>query len=215
LIPPSAFIAPPSLAVSRIFPSLAVVSLGLFLAAVVMGLLIGDLYEKPPSDATFFWRRVHMLTGTSVALAVVLVHSIAVTYFIGTSRWCKEVTETYQLDPAMLRESTRLKRRTFPWCILGMATVIGVAALGPASDPGTGGAHTAWWATVHYPAAFAGLALIAWTYFRAWLNIVANQSVIQQIVDRVGEIRKARGLDTETGATDGGTTGETTTNLAK
>ena len=39
-----------------------------------------------------------MLTGTSAALAVVFVHSIAVTYFIGTSRWCKEVTETYQLD---------------------------------------------------------------------------------------------------------------------
>ena len=186
-------------------------SLGLYLATIVMGLSIGDLYEKPPSEATIRWRGIHMLTGTSAALAVVFVHSIAVTYFIGTSRWCKEVTETYQLDTSMLRESTRLKRKTFPWCLLGMLTVIVVAALGPASDPGSGGANTAWWATVHYPAAFAGLAAITWTYYRAWLNIVANQSVIQQIVDQVAKIRQARGLDTESAPS----TPDSSANLAK
>ena len=138
-----------------------------------------------------------MLTGTSAALAVVFVHSIAVTYFVGTSRWCKEVTETYQLDPQMLRQSTQLKRKTFPWCVMGMLAIVGVAALGAASDPGTGGANTADWANIHLGGAFLGLAFIAWTYFQAWLNIVANQSVIQKIVDAVAEIRQQRGLDTE------------------
>jgi hypothetical protein len=138
-----------------------------------------------------------MLTGTSAALAVVLVHSIGITYFVGTSRWCKEVTETYQLDPQMLRESTRLKRRTFPWSLLGMLGVVGVAALGAASDPGTGRADTAWWADIHYAAALGGIAVIAWTYYRAWLEIVANQAVIEQIVEAVAVIRRERGLETE------------------
>lgn len=172
-------------------------SLGLFFVAIVIGLSIGDLYEIPPSESTFRWRGIHMLTGTSAALAVVFVHSIAITYFVGTSRWCKEVTETYRLDPDPLRQSDRLKRRTFPWCVVGMLSVVGVAALGAASDPGTGGKQTAEWATIHLGGAFLGLAFIAWTYYRAWLNIVANQGVIKQIVDAVAVIRRERGLDTE------------------
>jgi hypothetical protein len=179
---------------TRIFPTLAATSLGLFLVAVVLGLCIGDLYHDIDST-TFKLRGIHMLTGTAAALAVVFVHSIAVTYFIGTSRWCKEVTETYQLEPDSLRRSTQLKRKTFPWSVLGMLTVVVVGALGAASDPGTGRPDTASWAGVHQIAAFTGLALIAWTYYRAWLNIVSNQAVIQGIVDAVAQIRQARGLD--------------------
>ena len=173
-------------------------SLGLFLVTIVLGLLIGDLYEIPPSETTFRWRSIHMLTGISAALAVVFVHSIGITYFVGTSRWCKEVTETYKLDPEPLRRSAQLKRRTFPWSVMGMMSVLGVAALGAASDPGTGGKQTAEWATIHLGGAFLGLVFIAWTYYRAWLNIVANQGVIKQIVDAVAVIRRERGLDTET-----------------
>lgn len=179
---------------TRIFPTLASLSLGLYLAAVVMGLSIGDLYNNP-SQATLSWRGVHMLTGTAAALAVVFVHSIAVTYFVGTSRWCKEVTETYQLDPAPLRRSAVLKRRTFPWCVAGMLTVVAVGALGAASDPGTGRPNTADMTSVHLMTAFGGLAFVAWTYFQAWQNIFANQSVIREIVCMVQQIRRERGLD--------------------
>jgi len=181
---------------SRIFPSLASLSLGLFLAAVIMGLSLGDIYEIPPSETTQLWKGVHMLTGTAAALAVVFVHCIGITYFIGTSRWCKEVTDTYQLDPTFLRTSTHLKRKTFPWALIGMFAVIAVAAMGAASDPGTGRSDTASWAQIHLAAAFLGLAMIAWTYYRAWINIVENQVVIQKIVDAVAVIRKERGLET-------------------
>lgn len=136
-----------------------------------------------------------MLVGTAAALAVVLVESIAVTYFVGTSRWCKEVTETYRLAPDNLAESTRLKRRTFPLCVVGMLTVVGVAALGAASDPGTGRPDTASMASVHLAAALGGVALVAWTYYRVWLNIAENQLVIERIVAEVGRIRAERGLD--------------------
>ena len=179
---------------TRIFTTLSLLSLGLFLAAVVLGLSIGDLYHDL-DEATFQMRRVHMLTGVAAALAVVLVHSIVVTYFVGTSRWCKEVTETYRLDPGPLARSNRLKRRTFPWCVLGMLTIVVVGALGAASDPGTGRANTEAMASVHLAAAFAGLALVGWTYWRAWLNILDNQTVIQEIVDAVGQIRRERKLD--------------------
>ena len=179
---------------TRIFPTLASLSLGLYLASIVVGLSIGDLYDYP-DQATLRWRGVHMLTGTSAALAVVFVLSIAVTYFVGTSRWCKEVTETYRLDVAPLCQSNLLKRRTFPLCVLGMLTVVTVGALGAASDPGTGRPNTADMADVHFIAALTGLAVLCWCYYRIWLNMAANQVVIQQIVAQVGRIRRERGLD--------------------
>lgn len=185
---------------TRIFTTLAFLSLGLFLAAIVLGLSIGDLYDRSDMEVwqtTLNIRGVHMLTGTASALAVVLVHSVVVTYFVGTSRWCKEVTETYALDSQSLVKSTLLKRKTFPWCVMGMLTVVGVGALGAASDPGTGREGTAMMANYHLAAAFAGLAFVGWTYFRAWSNIVDNQLVIEDIVEQVRQIRKARGLDTE------------------
>ena len=180
---------------TRIFPMLASLSLMLMAVALVLGFSIGDLYADPPTAETFVWRGRHMLTGVAAALAVVLVESIAVTYFIGTSRWVKEVTETYRLPPADLVESTRLKRRAFPWCVIGMLTVVGVGALGAASDPGTGRPNTESMASVHQIAALAGLCLVAWTYYRVWLNIAANQDVIARIVAQVGRIRLERGLD--------------------
>jgi hypothetical protein len=180
---------------TRILPTLASFSLMLFAAAIVMGLTIGDLYASPLAEATLQWRTRHMLTGIAAALAVTFVECIVVTYFVGTGRWCKEVTETYQLPPADLAESNRLKRRTFPLALLGMLTVVGVSALGAASDPGTGRQGTADMATWHLAAAFAGFCIVAWTYFRAWLNVAQQQAVITRIVEQVGRIRAEMGLD--------------------
>ncbi|MBA3484620.1 MAG: hypothetical protein H0T51_22680 [Pirellulales bacterium] len=50
-------------------------------------------------------------------------------------------------------------------------------------------------ASVHQIAALVGLCVIAWTYYRAWLNIAANQEVIARIVAQVQQIRTERGLD--------------------
>ena len=52
---------------TRIFPTLASLSLMLFVGAVVMGLSIGDLYDNP-SESTLAWRGRHMLLGTAAAL---------------------------------------------------------------------------------------------------------------------------------------------------
>jgi hypothetical protein len=187
---------------TRMLPTLASLSLMLYAASIVLGLTIGDLYADPPTAAAIAWRGRHLLTGVAAALAVVFVECIVLTYFIGTSRWCKEVTETYGLPIADLVESTRLKRRTFPLCLAGMLTVIGVGALGAASDPGTGRPHTADSAYIHLGAALAGFCVVGWTYYQAWLNVALNQQVIERIVAQVHRIRESRGLDSleETGA---------------
>jgi hypothetical protein len=181
---------------TRMLPTLASLSLMLFASALVLGLSIGDLYADPPTEATLAWRTRHMLTGVAAALAVVFVESIVVTYFIGTSRWCKEVTETYDLPRDDLAESTRLKRRTFPLAVVGMFAVIGVSSLGAASDPGgVFEREAAGWANSHLIAALVGFCVVAWTYYAAWLNIAANQAVIERIVAQVQRIRQERGLD--------------------
>ncbi len=186
---------------TRILFSLASFSLILMSAAMLLGLSVGDLYDQP-SEQTLRWATAHRLTGIAAALAVVLVESVIVTYFIGTSRWCKEVVETYQLDPGLANASIALKRRTFPWTVLGMLTVVGIGALGAAGDPATGRLGTQPWAQVHLVAATVGLCFIAWTYVVAWNHIGANHAVIDRIVDEVAQIRRQRGLDTPTDASN-------------
>ena len=188
---------------NRILLTLASLSLLLVGAALVIGLLIGDLYHDP-TEATLRQATVHRLTGTAAALGVVFVESVIATYFIGTGRWCKEVVETYKLDLAPVRASSRLKRRAFAWSLLGMLAIIGVASLGAAADPATGRVDRATgqlvtqaWREYHLVGAFCGLAFVAWTYVAAWNLVCANQRIIDGIAAQVAHIRRERGLDEE------------------
>jgi hypothetical protein len=186
---------------TRILVTLASFSIILMLTALALGLFIGDLYAPRPSEETLNWATVHRLTGIAAALAVVFVESVVVTYFIGTSRWCKEVVETYDLDRSIVAESNRLKRRTFLWALSGMLAVIGIIALGGAADPATGRHNTAAWAQWHLVGAIAGVLFIAWTYVAAWNNIFANHAIIERIVSEVARIRGERGLTNRVPAT--------------
>ena len=163
-------------------------------ATLIVGLSIGDLHTEH-TEEMLRWATVHRLAGVATALAVVLVNSIVVTYFIGTSRWCKEVCETYGLDVSLIRRSTRLKRRTFPWAVMGMLAVVGVIALGGAADPATGMPHTRDWVTPHLLGAMTGLLFIAWAFFVEWKYIEANHVVIADVLAEVRRIRLERGLE--------------------
>jgi hypothetical protein len=182
---------------TRILITLATLSIVLLLASAVIGYSMGDLYARPRPDSTQTWWRWHFLLGLAAALVVVLVESIVVTYFIGTSRWCKEVADTYRLDHAPVRDSNRLKRRTFPWALAGMLTVVGIIALGAAGDPATGRPNTQTWADRHLIGTFLGVPLIAWTYVVARNNVLANHAIIERLVAEVSRIRRARGLDAD------------------
>lgn len=178
---------------TRIFFTLAVFSLVLMVAALTLGLWMGDLYAEPARSASP-QATVHRLTGVGAALAVVLVNSIVVTYFIGTSRWCKEVVQTYGLDASFIQQSTQLKRRTFPWALLSMLVVVGVSALGAASDPMANLEVGRQMGTFHLFAALAGVAFIGWSYLCQWNNIYSNYVLISEIMREVQRVRGERGL---------------------
>jgi len=178
---------------TRIFLTLSSLSLALLIIALVQGFSIGNLYERPePSAETLRAATFHRLIGIAAALAVVFVESIVVTYFIGTSRWCKEVVETYQLGPEAVAESNRLKRRTFPWALAGMLAVVVVIALGGAADPATLRPNTQDWASWHRVGALVGIVFVAWTYWVSWNNIAANHAIIERVMAGVERFRRER-----------------------
>jgi hypothetical protein len=181
----------------RIFSTLAFLSLALLFAALVMGLSMGDLNAQPaPTLETLRWATWHRLTGLAAALGVVFVECIVITYFIGTSRWCKEVVETYRLNRSAIAESNRLKRKTFPWALLGMLAVVVVVALGGAADTTlTLQADSGGWAEWHLIGAFLAIGIVGWTYVMAWINIMAIYVVIEQTGAEVARIRREKGLD--------------------
>jgi hypothetical protein len=162
---------------------------------MVIGLSMGDL-DAQSTPETLQRATWHRLTGLAAALGVVFVQSIVVTYFIGVSRWCREVVETYRLNVAAVAESNRLKRKTFPWALSGMLAVVVVIALGGAADTtATLHADSHGWAGWHLIAAFLGIVFVAWTYVIEWISIVAMYVVIEQTGAEVARIRRERGLD--------------------
>jgi hypothetical protein len=136
----------------------------------------------------------HWLTGVAAAIAVLFANSIAVTYFIGTNRWCKEVVDAYSLDRAYVVESTALKRRAFPWALVGMLSVIGVAFLGGLADPRISVAGGVDWRTLHFLAALMAIALIGLAFYVQWTHVVSHHALIGRVMNDVSRIRAERGL---------------------
>ncbi len=217
---------------ARIFTALALLSLGMLVTNIALGLRTGDVnglakkhvelkrqlreLEKsesaPPQEleslktesADVFSQielisptlRFHVLFGVATALVTLLINSITVTYFIGTSRWCKEVVDTYHLDNDLAQQCTELKRKTFPWACGGIVVLIAIVFLGGASIPsGSNAANSANWVIPHYALALAGTMLIGISFFVQIGNISENYGVIQEILRQVQEIRVERGLE--------------------
>ena len=138
---------------------------------------------------------LHSLCGIAASLVTVLVNSITVTYFVGTSRWCREVVETYHLDVDLIRRSQQLKRQTFPWALGGMLTALVIVSLGAASDPGANFEGGANWVTPHLVTAILGTGLIIGSFLVQVGKIGANYEIIETILAEVRQIRADRGLD--------------------
>jgi len=179
---------------NRIFIIICAGALTFMAAVAILGLSL-DLHHNLDNAGVKSWATIHRLSGLAAAIGVVFAHSVVVTYFVGTSRWCKEVTETYKLDNAFIQTSAALKRRTFPWAVCGMLAAVAVVALGGAADPATGRAGTESWAQIHLVGALTGMAFSAYAFYREYVNIRSNHGIINEIVAAVRQIREAKGLD--------------------
>jgi hypothetical protein len=181
----------------KTFARVALFAVALMAATAGLGLWIGDLHDTT-DPAVLRWATVHRLSGMFTALVVLLVNSIAVTYFIGTGRWCREVVETYRLDAGLVERSKQLKRSAFPFAVIGMLSMVGIVALGGAADPGGGLAERSReWVSWHLVGGIGLAALIAWC-FQAQLPAIRRQhALIDDVMDGVRRERAARGLDVE------------------
>ena len=145
------------------------------------------------------WQTVHFLLGVLSALVTVLVNSVSVTYFIGTTRWCREVVEEYGLDPALYEKSRKLKRLTYPWALGGVFIMLAIICSGAAADPSAFGVAAAQWVTVHFMMAILGTAAIGWAFWVQIGTVGENYKVIQQILDQVNVIRRQQNLEVSEG----------------
>ncbi len=158
----------------------------------------GDAFAAPRRNLT-----LHFYLGVASSLLAILVCCISVTYFIGTSRWCREVAETYRLSQEFVRRSDSLKRRTFPYALLGIFTVIILVALGGLSDPSIPWrrafeSEKDWFnatfppesmVNIHYIAAMIGLVVLAFAFWVQARRIAANYAIIDEILAQVRHIR--------------------------
>ncbi len=139
----------------------------------------------------------HMGVGILAALVNVLVNSITITYFVGTSRWVREVVETYHLSTEHIRRANRIKRGTFPMALGAILLILTIVALGAASDPSAVVQNSEQYVILHFTVALVGVTLIGWSFLIQARNLGANAALINQIVEEVQTIRQERGLATQ------------------
>lgn len=180
--------------VTRIFLTLSSVSTLLLAIVFVLGLNIDDP-KILESQKLVSWHLIMALTGLVIAT---LVHAVVLTYFMGTSRWMEDVSKTYQLDDSRRLESQRLKYRILPAmsvCFLLLLTTVG---FGAAADPASRLGFTGWGglsaSSVHLLVALTTVCCNLFVNFREFQAIERNGQLVQEILEKVREIRIARGL---------------------
>lgn len=171
---------------TRTFSVLAVLVTVLMLATIGLGLW-HFVTDDPIRRADIFI--YHFVLGLCTALAILLVHCIIFTYFLGTGRWVKEVTLAYRLPDEPWHKTTReLKRRTFPPALFSMLIAIAAAAAGA----GAQNQVWPWW--LHAMLAFLTVLINLWAFGVEYRNVTANAAVIQGVLAEVDRLRSAQGL---------------------
>jgi hypothetical protein len=178
--------------VSRIFLTLSIIANGALATTLVLGWRIGDPASMAPgARAAVTW---HMLTALAAALLVLLVHAVALTYFMGTGRWLEETSTAYRLGSEPRTANIRLKYRVIPGMLACMVLVVLTGAFGAMADPAANVPRPSA-ASTHFALALVTLLanlFVSWVEQRA---IAQNGALVDAVVGRVGEIRRERGLD--------------------
>lgn len=145
---------------------------------------------------------LHFFLGVGSSLLAILVCSITVTYFVGVSRWCKEVAEAYKLDRGLIDDSQRLKRQAFPWAVCGMLTMVAIVFFGGGSDPTIdlnlgADARRSLFKQLHYWSALGGVAFLALSFWKQGEKIAANYAIVARVLAGVQRARAAKSLPVE------------------
>ena len=98
------------------------------------------------------------------------------------------------LSADYVARAARLKRRAFPWSLVGMMTVVTIVAFGAAADPGTLRGNTAAWVRPHLYVAMLGTTIIASCLYLQANLLQANVNIINEILEAVRAEREKRGL---------------------
>ncbi|PHR97940.1 MAG: hypothetical protein COA78_26835 [Blastopirellula sp.] len=135
---------------------------------------------------------VHMVLGTLAAICTVLASCVCLTYFVGTSRWCKEVTEAYHFETALAERSANMKRLAFQLAVATMTTMMLLVAIGSLVSS-TGDYFRAWspvMVTPHMIFGFAATALVAFIFLKQMQLVTENYQIIRQLSEQVQKVRQ-------------------------
>ncbi|HFB99041.1 MAG TPA: hypothetical protein ENJ62_07865 [Bryobacterales bacterium] len=127
----------------------------------------------------------HIWLGVAASLITLLVNSVAITYSIGTARWCREVVETYDLDRRLAIDSLHHKRVIFFSAFASMLIVVAIVTLGALSDPTLTPERSSRFVGIHFLSALAGTAAIVGSYAIQGRQIAANSRIIGTIMEQV------------------------------
>jgi hypothetical protein len=172
---------------TRIF--LAFVALtGLALAASAVSGIVSWLHDGLHSpDGPLYL--THFVLGLLSAVAVLLVHCLAITYFLGTGRWVKEVCREYGMpDERWPRQTRDIKRGNTPYAILAMLVTIGTAAAGQ------GRYLLDWPAWLHATLAGAALVVNAAVWVIEYRNMRTNVRILDEVYAEADRMRAEQGL---------------------
>jgi hypothetical protein len=131
----------------------------------------------------------HFLIGLFSSVGVLLIHCLAITYFLGTGRWVKEVCIAYGLpDEGWPRQTRDIKRGNTPYAILAMLITIGTTAAGAARQ------NFDWPAWPH--ATLAGITLVVngLVWVIEYRNMKANHRILDEVFAETVRMRAEQGL---------------------
>lgn len=182
--------------VKRIFLTLASLSTCFLIAAVVMGLNVGDAKSLDPATQSRISN--HMLVGLGALTFATLVHAISLTYFMGTGRWIEETSNAYSLSPDFYNSNQKNKYSILPGMTICMLLLIATGALGAIADPATpmnlDGTLGLTGSRIHFFGAIVTLLANLLTNFLQFVAISRNSHVVDSVLEEVRRIREERGL---------------------
>ncbi len=182
---------------SRIFTTLATCSNVVLIAALWLGLGVGDATLRDTAVQSRV--TVHFLTGVAALVFAILVHALVITYFMGTGRWLEETCNAYRLAETWQASSRNLKWRLYPAMVASLLLLILTGAFGGAADPASAAGFTGFGsltaAQVHLSVAIATLAVNAVVNIFEYAALRRNGLLVSDVLAEVRRIRLERGLD--------------------